>query len=103
MRDRFDGDAPQVYRAACLSRKTYSSIVSNELRPVAKDTAVAFALAMRLSPNEADDLLKSAGFSFSQFYLEDIIVKTCITAGIYDIERVNAILAAHGAKTFRTE
>lgn len=103
VRDRFGGDAPAVYKAAHVSRKTYSSIVSNELRPVAKDTAVAFALAMRLSPNEADDLLKSAGFSFSQFYLEDIIVKTCITAGIYDIERVNAILAAHGAKTFRTE
>lgn len=103
VRDRFGGDAPAVYKAAHVSRKTYSSIVSNELRPVAKDTAIAFSLAMRLSIVEAGELLESAGFSFSKFYLEDIIVKACIIAGIYDIERVNAILAAHGARTFRTE
>ena len=103
VRDRFGGDAPAIYKAAHVSRKTYSSIISNELRPVAKDTAVAFALALRLSPMEADELLGSAGFSFSQFYIEDIIVKTCIIAGIYDIDRVNAILAAHGAKTFCKE
>ena len=99
VRDRFGGDAPAIYGAAHVSRKTYSSIVSNELRPVSKQTAIAFALALRLPLKEAAELLESAGFSLSQFYLEDIIVKSCITAGIYEIDRVNAILAAHGAKT----
>lgn len=32
--ERFGGDAPKVYAAAKISRKTYSAIVGNELRPV---------------------------------------------------------------------
>ena len=100
VRDRFRNDAPGVYRAAHVSRKTYSAIVSNELRPVSKQTAVAFALALRLSLSEADVLLKSAGFSLSDFILEDMIVKACIQTGIYGLDKVNEILAAHAAKTF---
>lgn len=100
VRDRFGNDAPSIYRAAHVSRKTYSSIVSNELRPVSKQTAVAFALALRLSQHETVELLKSAGFSLSDFILEDMIVKVCIQTGINDIDEVNEILAAHGAKTF---
>lgn len=100
VRDRFGNDAPSIYRAAHVSRKTYSSIVSNELRPVSKQTAVAFALALRLSQHETIELLKSAGFSLSDFILEDMIVKVCIQTGINDIDEVNEILAAHGAKTF---
>ena len=103
VRDRFGGDAPAIYRAAHVSRKTYSSIVGNELRPISKQTALAFALALRLPLKEACELLESAGFSLSRFYLEDIIVKACIIAGIHDIDRVNAILAAHEAKTFPSE
>ena len=97
VRDRFDGDAPQVYRAACLSRKTYSSIVSNELRPVSKQTAIAFALALRLSFDEASELLRSAGHALSEFLLDDMIVKACIATGIYDVATVNKILSLHGA------
>lgn len=100
VRDRFGGDAPKVYGAAHLSRKTYSSIIGNELRPVSKHTAMAFALGLRLNYSEAVELLKSAGFAFSEFILEDIIVESCIKAGIHDVNRINEILAAHGAKTF---
>ena len=100
VRDRFNGDAPCIYRAAHVSRKTYSAIVSNELRPVSKPTAVAFALALRLSLYETCELLKSAGFTLSDFILEDMIVKVCIKTGITDIDEVNEILTAHGAKTF---
>lgn len=100
IRDRFGGDAPAVYRAAHVSRKTYSAIVSNELRPVSKQTAIAFALAMHLPMYETLKLLRSAGYFLSSFYLEDIIVESCITAEIYDIDRVNKILSQHGAKPF---
>lgn len=100
VRDRFGGDAPAVYNAAHINRKTYSSIISNELRPVSKQTAISLALGLRLTFAEAERFIKAAGFAFSMFILEDIIVEACIKAGIYDISRVNEILAAHGAKTF---
>lgn len=98
VRDKFGGDAPTIYRAAHVSRKTYSAIISNELRPVSKHVAIAFAFALRLSLAEAKELLRSAGHALSDFILEDIIYQACIIAGIYDIARVNQILTAHNAK-----
>ena len=98
VRDRFNGDAPSVYRAARVSRKTYSSIISNELRTVSKPTAIAFSFALRLSEVEMDDFLRAAGYALSEFLLEDIIVRACSRAGIYEIEKVNEILVSHGAK-----
>ena len=97
VRDKFGGDAPFVYRAAHVSRKTYSAIISNELRPVSKQVAVAFAFALQLPLSEAKDFLRSAGHAFSDFMLEDIIYQACLIAGIYDIHRVNQILTAHNA------
>ena len=98
VRDKFGGDAPSIYRAAHISRKTYSAIISNELRPVSKQVAVAFAFALKLSLDESKELLRSAGHALSDFMLEDIIYQACFIAGIYDINRVNKILTAHSAK-----
>ena len=95
VRDRFGGDAPSVYKAAHIDRKTYSAIVSNELRPVSKRTAVAFAFALRLTREEADEFIQSAGYSFSMSILEDMVFTACLEAGIYNWEKVNEILALH--------
>ena len=98
--ERFGGDAPKVYSAAKVSRKTYSAIVGNELRPVSKTTAVQFALALNLTRAEADEFIKSAGYAFSAAILEDIIVCACIEAKIYDITDVNSLLTEYSAKPF---
>ena len=98
VRDKFGGDAPTIYWAAHISRKTYSAIISNELRPVSKQVAIAFAFALKLSLDESKELLRSAGHALSDFILEDIIYQACIIAGIYDIARVNQILTVHNAK-----
>lgn len=95
VRDRFANEAPQVYRAAHINRKTYSAIVGNELRPVSKRTAELFALALKLSRAEANELLQAAGFAFSQSIREDLIVSACIDAGIHDVKQVNEILISH--------
>ena len=100
MNERFGGEAPKVYNAAHVNRKTYSAIVGNELRPVSKTTAVQFALALKLSRMEADAFLKAAGFAFSPAILEDIIVCACIEAKIYDITDVNSLLTEYSAKLF---
>ena len=95
VRDRFGGDAPAVYKAAHIDRKTYSAIVSNELRPVSKRTAVAFAFALRLTRDEADEFIQSAGYCFSMSILEDMVFTACLEAGIYNWEKVNEILTMH--------
>ena len=98
--ERFGGDAPKVYSAAKVSRKTYSAIVGNELRPVSKTTAVQLALALNLTRAEADEFIKSAGYAFSASILEDIIICACIEAKIYDITDVNSLLTEYGSKPF---
>lgn len=103
VRAKFNGDAPAVYQAAHISRKTYSAIVGNELRPVSKDVAVALAFALRLTLRETFELLCAAGYALSNFTLSDIIYQTCIVTGIYDLERVNEILVSHGAKPLSNE
>ena len=101
--ERFGGDAPKVYAAAKISRKTYSAIVGNELRPVSKQTAIQLALALKLSRTEADALLKAAGFAFSPAILEDIIVCACISANVFEIDDVNALLAEYGSSPFAVQ
>ena len=103
VRDRFGGDAPFVYRSAGISRKTYSAIIGNELRPVSKRTAIAFAFALRLPGAEFGALLKSAGFALSAALLEDLIFKACLDAGIYNLRRISEILEAHGVKPFELQ
>ena len=98
--ERFGGDAPKVYAAAKISRKTYSSIVGNELRPVSKQTAIQLALALKLSRTEADTFLKAAGFAFSPAILEDIIVCACISANVFDIDDVSSLLTSYGSVPF---
>lgn len=98
--ERFGGDAPKVYAAAKISRKTYSAIVGNERRPVSKQTAIQLALALKLSRTEADTFLKAAGFAFSPAILEDIIVCACISASVFEIDEVNGLLSSYDAKTF---
>ena len=100
VRDRFGGDAPSVYRAARINRKTYSAIISDELRAVSKRTAVAFALALKLSRTEADEFLRAAGFALSSSIREDMVFNACIEAGIYDLACVNQILVNHQARPF---
>ena len=91
--ERFGGDAPKVYNAAHVSRKTYSAIAGNELRPVSKAIAIQFA----------GEFLKAAGYAFSPAILEDIIVCACIEENVYDIADINSLLSEYGAKLFATK
>jgi len=94
VRDRFGGDAPRVYKAAGMTASAYSQIVSDETHVVQKRTAIRFAFALRMTPDEARQLLNSAGFAFSHSLTEDCVLEACLENNppIYDFDDVNAIL-----------
>ena len=98
VRDR-GGDAPSVYTAARIDRRTYSSIVSHPFRPVSKRTAIQFALALQLERPDADALLLAAGYALSPSIPEDIAFAELIEKGEYDMFRVSAKLEEFGFKT----
>ena len=95
------GDAPAVYTAARIDRRTYSSIISHPFRQVSKRTAVQFALALRLDRKAADELLLSAGFALSPAIPEDVVFAEAIADGIKDIRLVSERLYAEGLKAIK--
>ena len=97
VRDR-GGDAPSIYSAARIDRRTYSSIVSHPLRPVSKRTAVQFAIALRLKRADADTLLRAAGFALSPAIPEDILFAEAIAEGKGDLQIVSQRLHEQGIK-----
>ena len=92
------GDAPSIYSAARIDRRTYSSIVSHPFRPVSKRTAVQFAIALRLKRADADTLLRAAGFALSPAIPEDILFAEAIAEGKGDLQIVSKRLHEQGMK-----
>ena len=100
VRDRYANNAPAIYKAAYLSRKTYSAIISDENHVVSKRTAVQLAFALRLTREEADLLLHAAGYHLSRSVVEDMIFDACLEAKIHNLEDVNHFLLAHECRPF---
>lgn len=85
----------EVYKKAELDRKLFSKLRSNPQYQPSKSTALALALALELEPEEADNLLRRAGYSFSHSNISDIIVEYFIRERKYDITTVNEALYAY--------
>ena len=85
----------ECYKRANVSRKLFSKIRSDPHYRPSKTTAVAFALALRLTMPETQSLLARAGFTLSHSYLADIIIEACIQKGMYSVLDVNEILFAY--------
>ena len=100
VRDRYANNAPAIYKAAYLSRKTYSAIISDENHGVSKRTAIQLAFALRLTREEADLLLHAAGYHLSRSVVEDMIFDACLEAKIHNLEDVNHFLRAHECRPF---
>ena len=98
VRERRNGDAPYVYNAAWINRRTWSAIVCDPDRPVSKRTAIQFALSLHLNRAETDRLLNAAGYSLSPAIKEDIAFAYCIEERIYDLFKVNEVLYDRGLK-----
>ncbi len=85
----------ECYRRANVDRKLFSKIRSNRAYRPGKQLVFAFAIALRLNPEETEMLLNRAGFAISLSSPFDLIVFNCIRLSIYDVDRVNRILYSY--------
>ena len=81
-----------VYKAANVDRRLFSKIVSDRSYKPAKDTCIAFALALQLSLEDTSDLLSRAGYTLSHSSKRDVIIEYFIREHVYNLNDINDVL-----------
>lgn len=84
----------EVYTRSEVSRFVFSQIRSKENKRVSKSTALCFCLGLKLTYEQSEVLLKSAGYAFSGFDDFDLLVAEYIMEKKYNIHEINAQLHA---------
>lgn len=83
---------PECYRRANVDRRLFSKIRNNPHYQPTKQTALAFAIALRLDRAGTDELLRSAGLALTGSSHFDLIVDYFIRRGNYDMMQINQAL-----------
>lgn len=82
----------ECYKRANVSKQTWFKIMNEKTYRPSKNTVIAFAIALELTLDEAEILLKTVGFSLSNSNKFDIIIRYFLEREFYDIFVINETL-----------
>lgn len=86
----------QVYRKIGMKADTFSSILRGKYKIVKKENILKLCVGLRLAINEAEELMASAGYIFSNAIVLDVVIKACLYYRIYNPVKVNIELDENG-------
>lgn len=89
-----DMDNSTVYSRANITRKAFSKIICGDTKVPQKRTVLSFCIGMRLSIEEAEELLASADMAFNPYDKRDQLVRQCIIYEQFNIGEINDMLFA---------
>ena len=82
----------ECYKKANVDKRVFSKIKSNKDYRPSKQTAVAFAIALRLNLNDTQELLATAGMTLSRCNVFDKIIQYFILNENYNVFEINEAL-----------
>ncbi len=97
--DRRGMDDVACYKKANVSRQTWYKILNEKCYKPNKKTVLSFAVALELTLEETQTLLESVGFVLSNSSLFDVILMYCLSHGVYDVSKIDAILFQYDQET----
>lgn len=83
---------PQFYKGANMTKQSFSKIRCNPGYHPSRGTALACVFALRLTVDEADALLRKAGYGFSNSYRQDIVIMDFMNRRNYNMFELNETL-----------
>ncbi len=92
-------DEVEFYKNAEIDRKLFSKIRSNRDYSPSKDTVIKVIFALKADLKLSEELLRSAGYSFSSTIMRDVIIKYFVRHDVYNKRRLDEVLDHYGEKT----
>ena len=80
-------------RGIGMKPDTFSAILRGKYKEVKKDNVLRICVGLGLHVYEAEELLESAGYMFSNSIMTDVVVKAFLLERIYSVVAINAELA----------
>ena len=91
-----DLDNAVVYKSSNVSKGAFSKILCGDTKIPQKKTVLGFCIGLKLSLDEAEQLLASADMAFNPYNKRDKLVIQCISHGQYNVDEINAMLYVCG-------
>ena len=85
----------RLFSVGGISESYWSEVLAGKKHP-SKDLLFRIAIALKLSPDRAFELVKKAGYILSEDIVKDAVINWYLKEGIYDFDEIDDILTKNG-------